>query len=226
MQRLHDQLSMRTLTTSPLDSRTFVDDVSLTTLGRFKHVTNTLVSAGCSFAASLRFLKLLISVKSLVLSSDKLLAPIVARQLKLKANVKISTAATGRDLGILHNTTAKRNTSLQANRISKATKRMKRISILAKSVRGARRLISTGALPQALWGQNSISLAPTVLSRLRSSTAAATGMTGAGRCATTAIAIGIGHNKDPAILHARNQVDHWISVWRSDSRLRALTYRH
>ena len=62
------------------------------------------------------------------------------------------------------------------------------------------------------------------MSRLRSSTAAAVGIGGAGRCATTAIVVGIGHYKDPAVQHAHHQVDHWISVRRSESRLRAIVY--
>ena len=77
-----------------------------------------------------------------------------------------------------------------------------------------------------MWGQGVLAFAPTTLDRLRTSTAAAVSIGGHGRCRTTAIAIGIGHFKDPGIQAPVSQISLWLDVWGRSSLLRGLTTRH
>ena len=205
---------------------TYVDDVSQIAVGTRSGVARALTIAGISFTSSIRQFKLLVSCKSLVVSSDLQLAKLISSTLRKEARVTLTPCTSGRDLGILLSAKAKRNTSLQSNRLNKAVGRLKRIAPLAKSLRAARRLIATGALPQCLWGSSSIGLAPSSVKRLRTAAAGACGIGGRGRCATTALAISLGPHKDPLVLAMCRQVSIWIDVWRSDSRIRALTARH
>ena len=103
---------------------------------------------------------------------------------------------------------------------------MKRIAPMAKALRKARRLHNSGSLPQALWGATSLGMSPTATGKLVTQLASATGISAKGRCATTAIAIALGPDKDPRITLPIQQADLWINLWRFDPTLRALSARH
>ena len=228
MQKVYSELSVAPLPPdcARLNCETYVDDVTLTALGKRRMVINALLAAGISFNASVRLLNLVVSAKSLVIGSDLVMARLVSSILKREANLAVRPTQKGRDLGVMSNTTGRRCTSLQHSRLNKANARLKRIASMSKSVKSARKLINTNALPQAMWGQGTLALAPTTLSKLRTSTAAAVAIGGHGRCRTTAIAIGIGHFKDPGVQAPVAQVKLWLNVWEKNSLLRGLTTRH
>ena len=140
--------------------------------------------------------------------------------------VALQVNAAARDLGVLNNPSSRRRTSLQEARLSKAKQRMKRIAPMARTLRKARSLNYTGALPQALWGTASIGMAPTQLAKLKTQLAAATGIIAAGRCPSTAIAVALGPGKDPEVTLPVQQVSLWLDLWRSDAMLRTMTARH
>ena len=109
-----------------------------------------------------------------------------------------STLATSaRDLGLVFVPGNRRNASLQAKRVRLTAARFKNFGRLAKVNKKARCFIRTGAHPQALWGHSSIGVPPSRISALRTLTAASTGITCAGRCRNTAIALAIGPGADP-----------------------------
>ena len=128
---------------------------------------------------------------------------------------------TARDLGLCLNPSGRRFTAgIQAKRLRSASVRLVRIAGLVKVVRGARKLVTTGSFPQALWGHVSQGIAPTVLDRFRTQVAAATGICQPGKRRTTAIALAFGRDSDPAVKVARGQVSSWLSLWEGCPELR------
>ena len=83
----------------------------------------------------------------------------------------------------------------------------------------------TGALPQATWGAAAIGMAPSVVSKLKTSMAAASGIVAAGRCASTAIAITMGPQRDPEVCLVVQQVALWIDLFRGPAELLAMAIR-
>ena len=208
------------------DNYTFVDDVAQQSIGHRSKVARSLVQSGLSFAYSMRALRLVISNKSTVVASDHELARSIATVISKHSGVKLSVANTARDLGICNNPTGKRSVRLQVQRLTKAKSRLRRIAPMSRVIRRARLLATTGAFPQALWGQSSIAVSNSTLAALRTAAAAASGIGGHGRCATTAIALAYGPDQDPAVRVACDQASLWFDLFRADSRLRALTVRH
>ena len=207
---------------------TFVDDVAQISIGKLKPVLHSAVAAALRFVSGMKTLRLKVSSKSVVVSTSERVTTIIAKLVHKYAKVNVRTDNAARDLGVLNNPGSKRvrDTSLQYNRLQKAGRRLGRIAPLARSVRAARTLARTGALPQAVWGATVLGLSPTALSRLRTQFAAATGVQAAGRCATTAIALAVGPMNDPAIKLVLDQVTLFTDLWRYDASLRALTVRH
>ena len=210
----------------PAITHTFVDDVSQFNIGSPRVVLRTLAHAGVSIVGSFRALNLTISSKSVVLSTSKALAAAIAKIIYTYTAHKLPVKASARDLGVLHSTARVRRTGVLDQRFTKAISRLKRIAPLAKRVRSARILTSTGALPQALWGHQSLGVAPSALRRLRAAAAVSTAIGGAGRCTSTAIALSLGPDRGPAITIADQQVRLFFSLFKSDATLRALTVRH
>ena len=210
----------------PATTHTFVDDVSQFNIGPARSVIRTLAHAGVSLVGSFRALGLSISDKSVVLSTNRAVAATISRVIHTYTSHKLPVRAAARDLGVLHSTANVRRTSILTTRVKKSVARMKRIAPLAKKVRGARVLTRTGAIPQALWGHQALGVAPRTLKDLRTAAASASGIGGAGRCASTAIALSLGPSKDPAVMIAEQQVSFYFQLFKSDSTLRALTVRH
>ena len=229
MQRCISDLSdLRSVdkTVAQVNNSTFVDDVAQLCIGKSKHVKYALAVAGVSFISSVRQYKLVISSKSLVVASDLRIARTIASAICDQTSVKVHPCTAGRDLGVQLVATGRRSTVLQRKRIAKTIGKLKRIAPLARKIKGARKLIATGALPQCMWGSASIGLSPTRVKELRVATAAACGIGGKGRCASTAIAIGIGPDKDPAVMAVTRQASVFIDVWRTNAQVRALSLRY
>ena len=205
---------------------TFVDDVAQIASGSRKQVMDTTARAAIAFCAGVRSIHLKVSDKTVIVSSDPRISAVVSKVVKRYSNFSMRVAGAARDLGVLNNPQRRRNTSLQSSRLAKGAARFARISPLARTVRAARRLSSTGALPQAVWGASTLGMSPSVLSALVRQVAAATGIQAAGRCASTAIALTMGVAKDPRVASVVNQLQLWIDLWRLDSSARALTVRH
>ena len=205
---------------------TFVDDVAQSSRGSIARVADVSIRAAIAFCSSVKTLGLKVSAKSVVVASDPKLAKAIAGQILKFQGVRVIAASSGRDLGVVNNPTNTRRVALHKQRLDKATKKLKRISSLAKGVRAARRLTTTGALPQALWGAGVVGLPPTVVKALRTSTAASSGITAAGRCPITAIAVAFGETFDPEVLAVTRQVSLWLEIWRSDASLRASSIRY
>ena len=110
---------------------------------------------------------------------------------------------------------------IQAKRLVSARGRLLRIARLVRVVREARKLVTTGSFPQALWGHVSQGIAPTVVDRFRTRVAAAIRVCQSARCRVTAIASAFGQDSGPAVKVAREQVSSWLSLWNNCPDLRA-----
>ena len=136
--------------------------------------------------------------------------------------ISVQFARAARDLGVCLNPGSRRSTvGVQAKRLVSAKSRLLRTGRLVKAIRGARKLVTAGSFPQALWGHVSQGIALTVVDHFHTSVAAATGICQAGRCKTTAIALAFGQESDPAVKVAREQVSSWLSLWNKCPDLRA-----
>ena len=205
---------------------TFVDDVAQISRGRMSCIAEAAIKAAMTFCVSMKALGLRVSAKTVIVSSNHRLATALAVQIRKRQGVKVTVAQAGRDLGVTNAPTRRRCTSIQNSRLTKAKAKLGKIARYTKAVRAARRLVTAGAMPQALWGCGAIGLAPTVIKDLRTSMATASGITAAGRCPITAVAIAYGQYADPEISSAVEQIRLWLELWKSDAGLRALSVRY
>ena len=196
-------------------------------IGRRNDVLRSLSLASVSLIGSMRVLKLSISPKSVIVASSIALANQLAKTIYLYTGKQLQTAQYTRNLGVVYSASTRRRAVLQNKRHSKSFKRMRRISSLAKAVSKARGLLQTGALPQGLWGHQNLGVSPTAMKAIRTNAAAATAIGGHGRCATTALALTLGHDKDPAVTTALSHLSMYFNMFKSmDPFLRGLTVRN
>ena len=113
------------------------------------------------------------------------------------ASVPHIIKATARDLGVQLTLRKGRRTGILQARLKASGQRLRAITRLVKLDKAARRLSTSGALPQAFWGSEVIGISPTSLRAFRSLFASTSGINQASRCATTAIRIAL--NTDPAV---------------------------
>ena len=153
---------------------------------------DALVRGGIKFSQAIAGLHLQLSPKSVIVASSFKLSKWIQAELR-QYGISVQVARTARDLGVCLNPGSRRSTAgIQAKRLVSARSRLLRTGRLVRAVRGARKLVTTGSFPQALWGHVSQGIAPTVVDRFRTSVAAATGICQASRCKTTAIALAFG----------------------------------
>ena len=69
-------------------------------------------------------------------------------------DVKAETVA--RDLGLENSVSGKRTVKGVNKRINKALARLRRVKQLVRTNKAATKLVSTGALPEALWGASAV----------------------------------------------------------------------
>ena len=164
-----------------------VDDVSQLSVGQLEDLVVHVVHAAERFVTMARRLKLVISEKSVIVASSKHLSSLIKSELAaLGVGVKLAIGA--RDLGIHMPGLQRRRLGVLGGMLTKASGTLTRITRLAKENRRATKLIKGAALPQAMWGIESLGLSPTQLDILCTQTAGASGCTVAGRCVPTAIA--------------------------------------
>jgi hypothetical protein len=190
----------------------FVDDLAQNVQGSIVHVLNELVDSGKLLVSLLRKLRLRISPKSMVVCSNKYIAKHVAARLGA-AGIEVRHEASARDLGVSYTAGKRRVATLQNARLVKAGKRSLRIASMAKATKQARRLFTTGARPQAIWGHQVHGVAAGQMTRLRTMAARASGLFRTGRCTTTAIAPAYGEFGDPAIVCTAEVVKTWCQYW-------------
>ena len=102
------------------------------------------------------------------------------------------------------------------DRANKAEVRLSRIGRLAQRSATAAKLILTGAYPQFELATEMQGVGLRRIQRMRSATAAATGRGGAGRYATTTIALALGRRADPEVRGGLAAIASYLSAMRRD----------
>ena len=193
---LHDELLSfeKSFPVSPMCSH--VDDCVQFVHGTYDKVQNLLVLGALKWANSTKKLKLVMSAKSAVVTSNYKLSNAIVKEL---ANLGIVLVAKpfSRDLGIHFTGGKSRVTKLLDERGTKAKKRNNKVMQLARTTRRARKLYRSGVYPQATWGHEAVGFSPTQAKSLRRMCSASTGIKSGGKCSTTAIFVGFGHRNDP-----------------------------
>ena len=209
----------------------YVDDISQMIIGSIRFVAHFLACVALSFAQIAQRLKLQLvdpdtgECKSTIVASHPAIVAEVGFALRT-LGLKLSHAPFCRDLGLLFSIHRARRTRILAPRLREGGRRLRQVHWMARIDRNARRLARANPLPCAFWGAEAIGVSPTSMRRIRSQTAAASGIVAHSRCATTAIRIGF--HKDPAVEHVQRILQAWfakvkdhpipsrlLSAWRS-----------
>jgi len=155
--------------------------------------------------------------KSIIVSSAKDFAKRIAAMLK-EHGYHLIVADEVRDLGIDTTCGKTRSTRVLKSRITKGTKRAKRVRVLASFTKNPAKLFSTNLWPVSKYGATVTGLSPSMQKQIRTfATAAAGGRQG--HCATTTLALQLAKDKDPAILYPISVVSDWLAFWDSQPQL-------
>ena len=132
------------------------------------------------------------------------------KQLKSEGySIKINTEVKDLGVGTALGRTRPRRTKM--NRYKRAQTRIKRIAILVRYKRAARKLYCTGAWPQKYHGQASTGLNKSELQAARKEMVQCSGAP-KGCCTTTCIATHYSINKDPIVKARVEQIKEWVKL--------------
>ena len=102
-------------------------------------------------------------------------------------DIPMHTSNEGVDIGVDTSAAHHRVTSKQKERVNSTKKRAARAGYLARRNDKARRIALAGVHTAQIYGFIVVGMAPTTVNKCKSNVAVATGLMGAGACATTAI---------------------------------------
>ena len=187
----------------------YVDDFGQIAWGTFQHVVSVLAPAAHQFVVAARLLGLPLSTKtgaSVIVASHPVIAKRVALYVR-RLGMRLNIASSARDLGALFGMRTRRF-GLMSTRFAAAGVRLRQTRGLVREDRRARKLVTTGASPVAMYGVELLGLAPTWVRRFRAAMAAASGINQHQRCATTAVWISFG--RDPLLQAIRRMLVCWF----------------
>ena len=146
----------------------------------------------------MKSLNLLVSNKSVVVASSSRLEKALKTAF-LNTGIKCKFSSGAKYLGTTFHAATHINVSktICLKRFKSSKHRIDRIKRICKINRYARRLFSTGAMPQSLYSHESVGVAQTHVHALRVSAGACSGINSSCRCLTTAIFIAYGPRGDP-----------------------------
>ena len=140
------------ISTDHLRIGTYVQDVGNVSAGSGPEVQDTIMKCALAFNSLLVVMrKFVLSSKSATVASDRKLAIRVANKMASHGTA-IQVCDATRDLGVMFVAGVHRNQQLAKVRLSKAQTRAKRIIRVSTMIRAARKLFTSGAFPQAVWG--------------------------------------------------------------------------
>jgi len=192
---------------------TYVDDVSNVAAGYGPDVQEAVVN--CALAFNTRIVvkrKFKLSLKSAAVASDRKLAGRVAEELAYYG-IAVQVCDATRDVGVMFTAGVARNTSLARKRMTKASRRAQRIVRVAQVTRSARRLFTSGAYPQAVWGHQCVGVSGAIVRSLRRMAASTTGISQQSqRCLTSVIFVCFGKWGDPWQRIIKETVNVWVRL--------------
>ena len=188
-----------------------VDDCVHSVVGSLEHVEDQLVKGAILWSNATKKLKLILSPKSTIVSSSVGISKRVSVELA-SYGIEIQWSTFARDLGVNFTGGRTRVTSIVKDRLNKAKRRNVKVTNLARSVRGARKLFNSGVYPQATWGHECVGLSDSMSLSLRRMAANATGIKPHGRCTTTVIFMSYGNRSDPKQRLAREVIIEYFNA--------------
>ena len=203
----------------PITISSWVDDLSQRVQGLRSHVVAKTVQAASDLVSSLRRKGARISTKSVIRCSDPKLSKHIQQVLRGKG-IDLKMDVEARDLGLDSTCAKRRRLRSFKNRFAKGLARAGVIKNLVKVNKQARRLITTGAKPQLVWGHQGKGMAPTTLKKLKSTLAVCSGLRKTGGCTTSALQLQGGEESDPEFFIRHELLDTWLRVWQELPRLR------
>ena len=181
---------------------TWVDDLFAMAIGKdIKNTAKEAVDLGSCFLKMARRYELDVSKKSnCITSSLQLRRLMMQRPSTHKKSWVISMVNGSKYLGIDMNLSKKRKVAAHGKRFAKAVSRSHRVQKLMKNhCKGARRLITTGVMPQALWGHQCMGMSPTMRIGLKRRLAVDSGARVNGGCTSTAVQLQLNIDQDPEV---------------------------
>ena len=196
---------------------TFVDDLSQR--GEDSDANRDLIAGGMCEASvfitdGLQALHLDVAQDKTVVVGTHADAADALKQALALANIRVKSAAHGRDLGIDAGTGRRRCTAIVRQRLLEVRKRMLKAKQMHKWSKGkASRLFTGSMFPAATYGVEATGMSYSVMQSLRASAAALSPHNGQGGCTTTIIAAGFKDGWDPAVRIRRQIVATWLDLW-------------
>ena len=199
-----------------------VDDISNLVTG---HTPNALVAAAVRYAMHFKELAqqllLTISQKSMVVPATAE-ATRFARIVNRHA-IPMKVEKQGVDIGVDTSSAHIRTTKMQTTRINKTKPKAKRAGFLSRKNTKARRVALTGVHAGQTYGSIAVGMSPTNMNTCKSNVAEATGLMGAGACATSVLKWSFRKGRlsnttaDPRVTLPLAQVKSWMMIWRRAS---------
>ena len=193
--------------------RQMVDDINQLVVGTAKYVIEQTVRTAVHLSEGFKELDLTVSPsKTIVLASSSSLVKDITKELK-GLGIKVIDQTCARDLGVDTGAGRIRATGVLRSRLTAVKQRLKRIGVMARINKNARKLIKTGAWPACSYGANAFGIASGAMRTLRDQVARASGYYHEGGCITTTLAIALGQSNDPHTRHVLDKVTWWLKHW-------------
>ena len=190
-----------------------VDDTSMQSVANTtSEVQDQIAPCIIAFARGVRKLKLGLSDKGVICSSDNRLTDRLRNELWHNHDIKYKTAKHARDLGISYASGKTTPNHLQIIRLRSVKKKILKISALAATNRKARVLFSGSAYSSATYGHPACGMSKSSLDNLEVQAANCSGITRPGRCRTVALVLAYGKYGHPAAKVINETMKAWFAV--------------
>jgi len=190
----------------------FVDDTTMNAVGVTNDdVLNALVPAMISFQEIVKQLRLRLSPKASIVTSNNKLTFALIKELKAYG-LNFLNVKHARDLGITQAAGARRPKELLHDRLNKSKSRIMKISKIAKISKKSRKLFSGSAFAVATWGHQAAGIAESRIVQLERDALACSGIKPSGRCRTFALLSTYGVLGTPRARLIRETIRAWINL--------------
>eukprot|EP00930_Biecheleria_cincta_P058140 TRINITY_DN4398_c1_g1_i1.p1 TRINITY_DN4398_c1_g1~~TRINITY_DN4398_c1_g1_i1.p1 ORF type:complete len:2308 (-),score=303.29 TRINITY_DN4398_c1_g1_i1:73-6312(-) len=187
-----------------------IDDYSQEARGHRNAVLEDLYFGGIEFAQAVEEAGLRISSKSVVLASCPHLAKALVRSFR-RAGFSLRLEQVSEHLGYARTAKVNKSFTVLKKRFAKAIRRTKRISVLSRLDPRARKLFTTGSLPQAVYGSSLLGLNRQLQDKLDKMALRSQGSLGFQPCKISGIMLT--ESKLPSVEALAGLICNYITVW-------------
>jgi hypothetical protein len=207
---LHPILEAMHATIPRAGPRSYVDDLAQLICGEEEDIIELGTRSAKLLTTMLKASDIVISSKSVVVASSINIARLTCDNIMKSTGVQLQAARTGVDLGVDFGG-RRRAVGNQLDRHTKADRRNEKILYLHGYCKDAHKLVTTGSIPQRIYGMFVYGCPPARLDAWRRSDCAARGIA-TSACNTSALALRGGYI-DPAVMVPVEQFKLWTKLW-------------